>query len=60
MIQGDTRQTTEVLFFSATFPDDVRHFGHGLIPNSKGIKAGLQWIGSSHCDVLFMTNGDRM
>ena len=53
VIQGDTRQTTEVLFFSATFPDDVRHFGHGLIPNSKGIKAGLQWIGSSHCDVLF-------
>eukprot|EP00438_Fugacium_kawagutii_P024128 Skav222764 [mRNA] locus=scaffold600:261719:263626:- [translate_table: standard] len=29
----------QVLFFSATFPDDVRKFGTGLIPTSRGIKA---------------------
>eukprot|EP00913_Durusdinium_trenchii_P030763 g28811.t2 len=28
----------QVLFFSATFPDDVRKFGAGLIPSSQGIK----------------------
>ncbi|CAJ1329494.1 unnamed protein product [Effrenium voratum] len=35
MLQDDPLQ---VLFFSATFPDDVRKFGTGLIPSSKGIK----------------------
>ena len=30
----------QVLFFSATFPEDVRRFGTGLIPTTKGIKVG--------------------
>lgn len=37
-IKQQLQDDLQVLFFSATFPDDVRHFGHGLIPNSKGIK----------------------
>eukprot|EP00434_Breviolum_minutum_P023822 symbB.v1.2.021015.t1/scaffold1777.1/size101761/10 len=49
----------QVLFFSATFPDDVRKFGTGLIPTSRGIKVSKKDLTVSSVLQVYMNCPDE-